>query len=729
MLLPILILSSVVLGNMLLGFLVLSKNPRSRTAISFFLFAVTVSAWALFNFLTDNAQSLSLSLTSARLANFFALICVLSLWCFTSFYARGQQASAYKKKLLIFIPALIISLTPLGIKAVTEITNVANQQIGVLYWLVVLTLIIGFGGMVSDLLFGLRHTKEKYKHASIRLMVIGTIFTFTFAITSNIFLPILFASWEVSQFGPIFTLLLVGTIGLSIVKHRFFDIRLVAARFLAYILSISFAVLVYSLIAFSVAAVFFKTDISNSEMVLLALFSAVTALSFQPVKSFFDKFTNRYFYRDAYDPQEMLNELNSSLVSNSKVENLLGDAAVIIASRLRPDFCVFILNDIESGKSFAYGTKTVHTSAPESETIADFMKKSEQKTTVTSEIEGHADAKKVLDKHKVEATTKLIVGNQTIGYLMLGARRSGSVYGRRDIQLLETAADSVAIAAQNALRFEEIAQFNAELEKKIEDATGKLQKSNEKLKALDEAKDEFISMASHQLRTPLTSVKGYISMILEGDTGPVSDQQRMFLDQAFISSQRMVYLIADLLNVSRLKTGKFVIEPKATYLPDVIESEISQLHETAKSRELTLTFNKPKTFPTLNLDEVKTRQVIMNFTDNAIYYTPKGGKITLDLKESKGMVEFTVHDTGIGVPKSEQHHLFTKFYRAGNAKKARPDGTGLGLFMAKKVIVAQGGAILFHTEEGKGSTFGFTFPLAKLEATANPTPLVTAVRE
>lgn len=237
-----------------------------------------------------------------------------------------------------------------------------------------------------------------------------------------------------------------------------------------------------------------------------------------------------------------------------------------------------------------------------------------------------------------------------------------------------------------------------------------LKKSNDKLKALDEAKDEFISMASHQLRTPLTSIKGYLSMVLEGDVGEVSSQQKEMLNQAFVSSQRMVYLIADLLNVSRMQTGKFVIELKDTYLPDVIEAELAQLKETVKARGLTLEFNKPESFPTLQLDETKIRQVIMNFVDNAVYYTPAGGAITITLVEKPKSIEYLVHDTGIGVPKALQHKLFTKFYRAENAQKARPDGTGLGLYMAKKVIIASGGAIIFKSKEGMGSTFGFTFP-------------------
>src|SRR5690606_34158894 len=127
-------------------------------------------------------------------------------------------------------------------------------------------------------------------------------------------------------------------------------------------------------------------------------------------------------------------------------------------------------------------------------------------------------------------------------------------------------------------------------------------------------------MASHQLRTPLTSVKGYLSMVLDGDVGKVSPKQAKLLEQAFSSSQRMVYLIADLLNISRLRTGKFVIEPKPTNLSEVIEGEVGQLKATASGKNQKLTYNKPKTFPTYMLDETKIRQVIMNFTDNALHY-------------------------------------------------------------------------------------------------------------
>lgn len=286
---------------------------------------------------------------------------------------------------------------------------------------------------------------------------------------------------------------------------------------------------------------------------------------------------------------------------------------------------------------------------------------------------------------------------------------------RRDRQLAE--------AHEKLKRLQTVAVDNKLLEEENRRIVRQMRESTNRLKALDEAKDDFVSMASHQLRTPLTSVKGYVSMVLEGDAGKINDQQRKLLTQAFSSSQRMVYLIADLLNVSRLRTGKFFIDSVPVNLAEVIEQELDQLKAEAAVRQLKLAYQKPKQFPMLMLDENKIRQLIMNLVDNAIYYTAPGGNITVKLIEKPQTIELRVEDEGMGVPKSEQHHLFTKFYRASNARKARPDGTGLGLYMAKKVIMAQGGSLIFDSTEGKGSTFGFIFSKAKLAVPAeSPAP-------
>ena len=309
--------------------------------------------------------------------------------------------------------------------------------------------------------------------------------------------------------------------------------------------------------------------------------------------------------------------------------------------------------------------------------------------------------------------TKLRARDSLTGVMMVALEEPVPMID--DIELIERVSEPTGIALDNRLLYEENIRVVRQLQQK-----------NEQLKEIDASKDEFISMASHQLRTPLTSMKGYVSMVLEGDVGPITDAQHTILQQAFDSSQRMVYLISDLLNVSRLRTGKFVLTNKVSDLAQVVEDELKQLSTASKERNVTFHYSKPTTFPKLYLDETKIRQVIMNFLDNALYYTPDGGNVTVSLVADDKSIRYTVTDTGLGVPKEDQKFLFTKFYRAQNARKMRPDGTGLGLYMARKVIAAQGGALLFSSTEGEGSTFGFSLPIDAVKIPDDQTPSESA---
>ncbi len=515
----------------------------------------------------------------------------------------------------------------------------------------------------------------------------------------------------------------VASIGYTILRYKLFDVKLIIARAVAYLLTLATVASFYSLFIFIFLANILGADkVSVAQRSTYSILAVLFGFSLPPLKKFFDKLTNALFYKDAYDAQAFLDQLNKILVGNIDLQPLLRQCAEHIEATLKAEYCLFAIRETESTPRRIIGTRSrSFTEADITQTIHE-TPHIHQKVIVVDELEeGHVQLKKTLAKNDIVILARLISNTnqkQGQGYILLGAKKSGNPYNKQDLQVLEIVVNELVIAIQNAMRFEEIQAFNVTLQEKVNEATRQLRRTNEKLKALDETKDEFISMASHQLRTPLTSVKGYVSMVIEGDAGKISKQQHELLGQAFASSQRMVYLIADLLNVSRLRTGKFVIEDKPTRLADVIETELSQLEEAAKSKQQTLTYKKPKDFPTLMLDETKIRQVIMNFTDNALYYTPAGGNITVSLEDKGSTIEFKVVDDGIGVPKAEQHHMFTKFYRAGNARKARPDGTGLGLFMAKKVIVAEGGAVIFESQEGKGSTFGFSFPKNKLKVPA-----------
>ena len=298
------------------------------------------------------------------------------------------------------------------------------------------------------------------------------------------------------------------------------------------------------------------------------------------------------------------------------------------------------------------------------------------------------------------------------GILFLGERK-GRKYSRRNICILESVASELAISIQNALSVEEIKRLNDTLQRKIDESTKELRLTNRQLQRLDESKNEFISMASHQLRTPLTSIKGYLDMLLEGDLGRVSSTQKAVLREAFSSSERMVRLINDFLNVSRLQTGKFVIDKQKTDIAQIVKEEVALLKVVASQRSVKLKVKINKNIPEVKIDAEKIRQVILNMIDNAIYYSKPNKDVAINLSKKGGFIEFAVKDSGIGVPKTEQPNLFGKFFRGSNARRKRPDGTGVGLFLARKVILFHGGEIIFSSEEGKGSVFGFRIPAGK----------------
>jgi signal transduction histidine kinase len=195
--------------------------------------------------------------------------------------------------------------------------------------------------------------------------------------------------------------------------------------------------------------------------------------------------------------------------------------------------------------------------------------------------DGHK--RQLLNQLGVRISVLLRTKDQFVGFLMLGDKLSGDIYTEQDIDLLKILASQLAVAISNAIAYEQVSRFNETLKDRVNRATARLRVANHHLKELDNAKDEFISMASHQLRTPLTTIKGYISMLLEGDAEPLKPKQRKFAEMAFESTQRMVYVISDLLNVSRLSAGRFILDPEPTNLAQMVRDEVRLLANHAES--------------------------------------------------------------------------------------------------------------------------------------------------
>ncbi|KUK49896.1 MAG: Multi-sensor signal transduction histidine kinase [Parcubacteria bacterium 33_209] len=231
-----------------------------------------------------------------------------------------------------------------------------------------------------------------------------------------------------------------------------------------------------------------------------------------------------------------------------------------------------------------------------------------------------------------------------------------------------------------------------------------------KEKLVEKMKTEFVSVAAHQLRTPLSAIKWTVRMILDGDAGEINKEQKELLEQTYISNERMIRLINDLLNVSRIEEGRLLYDQEEARIEEVLDGVIGASQEILRNKDMSLELNKKET-PKVKIDKEKIGVVIQNLLENAVKYTQKGGKIKISLDNDEKNVIFKIEDSGVGIPKSQQDRIFTKFFRAENVTRMETDGTGLGLYTTKNIVQAHKGEIWFESEENKGTTFYFTIPI------------------
>jgi len=241
----------------------------------------------------------------------------------------------------------------------------------------------------------------------------------------------------------------------------------------------------------------------------------------------------------------------------------------------------------------------------------------------------------------------------------------------------------------------------------------KLQELTEKLKAVDKQKDEFVSMAAHELRSPMTAIKGYISMVMEGDAGDISEKARGFLADANTINERLIRLVNNMLNVSRIEEGRMVYQMEEENLSSVVKAAFVQFKPETERKGLKFELSIPAEIKDkVDVDADRIHEVVANLISNATKYTDKGS-ITVRLTQpNSSTVRFEVEDTGPGISPEEQGKLFQKFARA-ESTIGKTTGTGLGLYICKLLMAKFNGKIGLDSQEKKGSTFWFELPLSK----------------
>ena len=702
---------------LLLCLLVLLQDFRRKTNVALVSFCILLVVWLLSVLLLQTVVGESLYYTR--------LVFVLGLWStgtlawFTYELIREVRPLPLARRVLPYGIAVYCFLTMLimispfiisGLELTKGRVPIPQYGQGYVIYLVVVGLTINT--IVTWLFSGYR-TAKGVARRQLRTVALTLGISVFAAFMTNLIVPLITGSTQSALLFPIPIAIMMVGLSYAIAKNGLLDIKMATVRSVGYVFSVATMAGVYFSLAYLASTTIFKESISDGvsfSPVNIAI-ALVLALIFQPVRHFFDHVTARIFLRGGYDLQVMSSRISAACVESTDLETLVTRVGEVLRESFEPEYLLVIFNDT-AHETIELGTVPQQLVGRSRADLRD-----ELNILATTSDVSYKQASYIASAHRLETSS------QYLGYMVVGQKSNGHQCSQDDIALINLTVGDLSVAIQNIFRLEEIRSFASTLENEVDQATSELRSSNKKLLELDATKDEFVGMASHQLRTPLTSVKGYISMVLEGDAGKITTQQRQLLQEAFTSSERMVHLISDFLNVSRLQTGKFIVDRKPADLAKVVAQEVANIKQIAASHKVRISYKRPARFPLLYLDEGKIHQVIMNFMDNAIYYSPDDTPIKISLTIEDGEAVLRVIDKGMGVPEEAQRKLFTKFFRAENARRQRPDGTGVGLFLAKKVIDGHGGSLVFESTLGKGSTFGFRLPIKKLSIPPPPEPI------
>jgi signal transduction histidine kinase len=705
----VIIVTSVVSAS--LGAIVFLRDRRSATHISFFAFTLIIAGWLITNYFSLHSPTPAETLFWIRAVMTITSFLGITLFFFLFAYPRRKLPVSPVITILLLVAGTVVSIvsqTPFLFESVSIIDGNITPKPGPLFPLFLLVflppIIVGF---IS--LFRKYRKSVGIERIQIRYLFVGSFLTFSLLIFTNLVLAIFIQSSKFVFFGPLFSLIMLGAITYAILKHRLLNISALIARTVSYAFLIAVISALYSLAFFGVVYVLFPTAFTNRETTLL--FSSFLALlvgfTLPSLQSLLEKWTDRLLYKTKTDERHIFAEVANLITSTFDLDTLANQLTTLLYKNLRTTYAKVIL--FGDQETFFFESAGDHTQKIDTEHV-ELLQKSTLDLVVFEETED-PHLKEWMRTYEISVIINLKVKSDIIGCILLGNKASGEIFYEEDLSFLPTLADQVAVAFENALAVRQIAQFNETLKAEIAKATEDLRKANEELKALDHLKDEFLSMASHELKSPMNAVKNYLWMALNKGLDD-KEKQKGYLGVAYESIQRLISLVNDLLDVSRIESGRVTLQIVPIDLTKAISETIEIFEPQAKAKGLSLTSTLTEPVQ-VKADDTKLREILNNLVSNAIKYTPTGS-VAVTVSTRDQMVRVSVTDTGAGITGEDQQKLFQKFSRVNSSYKglAAIEGTGLGLYISKQFVEMMGGTIGLDSAEGKGSTFWIELPKA-----------------
>jgi signal transduction histidine kinase len=520
-------------------------------------------------------------------------------------------------------------------------------------------------------------------------------------------------------------------VGYAIVKHNLFDIDAVIRRTTGWLLLTGGVVALYaSLVAVLDVAV--RQWAVAPSPVVPAFLTLLLVLLLNPLRDRAQGVVDRVFYRTRSDYRETVRRVAAALTSVIALDVVIDRVLQTLTLEMHIETAAVLLR-AETGGAYrvdrAEGARAAEIGGQrleETRPVIRLLSRGGLDLLARDEVaEGpkYAAVRPAVlgDLERLGATllVPLVFTGELIGLLAIGPKRSGRPYTAEDVALLTTLAHQSAIAINNATAFSKLEELRRTLEERVARRTDELAalnlelaRSNERLKALDQLKSDFVQDVAHELRTPLAAIRGYLDCLLEGLAGEVPPAQKELLEITRGSTERLTRLITDLLDLARIEAGRVEFHPRPLSLGELVEDVIDELRTLAAGKGVDLAGVIPRTDLLVAADRDKLHQILLNLGDNAVKFTPPGGRVRVTAAAGdEATVVITVEDTGEGIPVDELAQVFDRFYQVRDPG-ASPRGSGLGLTITKRLVDLHGGTIRVTGAPGGGSAFVVCLPAA-----------------
>jgi len=727
---PIFALTALINGitSSILGFFVFFRNNKVKVNQTFALFCFSIAFWSYAYYFWQVADNASDALMWSRLLMAGAIFIPIF---YLHFVLTLLNKLSEKLKILISAYAfgfifLVLDLTSLFIKGVTPKFSFAFwPEPGIAFHF----FLVGWVGCIvypTYLLYKSYKGSLGIQRHQLRYLLTGMIIGYLGGAT-NFFL---WYNIPIPPFGNILVSFFVITTSYAIVRYRLLDIHVIGKNIFVYAM-----LTLYTFGAFYAGASVITRYVGNllapSTILAEVLLTVFFVITFVKISEQLAEVSERKLFGSFFLYQQKLRELSQGLTTVIDFRALVDKIVEGILQTMRLERVGVLLKEDE--KSDRYKIQKIIGFQEENginlvrdSFLTDYLQKTglpliyEELEFIIRDSSDQQEKTKLQtladNMKQIEAALCLPLFSQQKlqGIIVLGPKTSGEAYSQGELDLLETLASQASIAIENARLYHQVQDLNANLETRVKEQTHSIEEQNVKLKDLLEIKSEFLHIVSHQLRTPLTTIRGLLEFWKSGEFKLFSeDKQKEMQNRIFISTERLNELIHDMLTAMDLEGGAFHFTFERINLTQLINEAYEELKGDYTQKQLEFRLNAGSTNEGLWLmaDPRYLRQAFSNLLDNAQKYTERGFvQVTLEKQPSSVMIR--IQDSGIGLSESDKTRLFNKFSRGDRAESLFPNGSGLGLYIVKQIIQGHQGSIDAVSEgENKGTTVRVTLPI------------------